>query len=55
MPGNLINTYDDFVGFIEDIIKNNDKFKNERTKLRDIIYTYKDGNSCQRLVEFLKI
>lgn len=50
-PGTKINTLDDFINFIIDIHSGVDYFKEERERLTDYLYEYKDGNNCKRLVE----
>lgn len=55
MPGNIIDTYDDFIEFIDDVIENNDKFYKERTKLLNYMYNYNDGENTKRLLKFLGI
>lgn len=55
MPGKCINTYDDFVAFLNDINEGNDEYKDQRRTLTDWMYEYKDGKSCDRLASFLNL
>ncbi|MEN8078669.1 CDP-glycerol glycerophosphotransferase family protein [Clostridioides difficile] len=58
MPGEKVSSYEDFKNSIEDIVRNNDKYIEDRSNIRDIIHRFKDGKSCERLnekiVEILK-
>lgn len=55
MPGEWIYTYREFVKFVNDIISGIDRYEDSRKKLLNWMYEYKDGNSCERLTDFLKI
>lgn len=53
IAGHEIYTLKDFNTFINDIIDENDIYRERREKLRDYIYKYHDGNASKRLVELL--
>lgn len=55
MAGNKIYDYNDLCTFIKDVCDEKDHYKQERQQLRDYIYKYSDGKSCQRLATFLKL
>lgn len=51
MPGEKVKSYEEFKNSIENIVKNNDKHIKDRGNIRDIIHRFKDGKSCERLIE----
>lgn len=53
MPGHIIYNQEDFMQFIDDVASGKDKYKDERKKIFDLFFKYHDGNSCQRLVDYL--
>ncbi len=55
IAGHEIYSIDDMVKFIKDISKENDIYIEKRKKIRDYIYDYHDGNSCERLAKLLKL
>lgn len=55
LVGEKIFEFKDMINFIENISKSNDNFKISRNKLREYLYKYKDGKSCERLVEFMEL
>lgn len=55
LPGSIINCVDDFIGFIQDVLRNDDNFHKKRLALRNWLYEHYDGDSCKRLMNFLKI
>lgn len=55
MPGHKIYNEKEFNEFIDDIIEENDKFRDERRKLRDLVHTYQDNKSADRILKFLKL
>lgn len=55
IAGHEIYSIDDMVKFIKDISEKNDIYREKRKKIRDYIYDYHDGNSCERLAKLLKL
>lgn len=55
IAGHEIYSIDDMVKFIKDISEKNDIYREKRKKVRDYIYDYHDGNSCERLAKLLKL
>lgn len=55
LTGSHIYKLKDMVNFIQDVKNNKDEYKEERRKLCDWLYEYKDGLSCERIVNFLKM
>lgn len=53
--GQVINNKQDFLSFISDVINGRDIYKDKRHEVFDKIFEFKDGNSCQRLAEFLNL
>lgn len=54
-PGDKINTKEDFVSFIEDIIDNKDKYKRERKKILNFYHKYQNGTSCKVLIDYFNL
>lgn len=55
MAGHEIYNFNDLKKFIDDVTCDNDKYKKRREELRDYIYEYHDGNSCERLAKLLNL
>ena len=55
MPGKKIYSRDDFYGYIDDITNGIDNFVDERNKMRELFHQYKDGNNCERIIDFAGI
>lgn len=51
MGGHIIKTRDDFWQFLDDFAKGKDVYKEKRCRITNVIYKYKDANSCKRIVE----
>ncbi len=51
MPGHHIKNMADLKDFFSDMANNKDPYVQERHKVCDITNKYKDGNSCQRLLD----
>ena len=45
----------EFINFIENVSSENDIYKEERNKIKDICHAYQDGNNCKRIIEFLEL
>lgn len=54
-PGDKIKTKEDFICFIDDIINDKDKYKEERKKILDFYHKYQEGNSCKVLIDYFKL
>jgi len=48
-PGHKVTNMKEMMDGIKDCIKNKDKYKQEREKVRNMMFDYIDGNSCERL------
>ena len=53
--GQIINNKQDFLQFINDVINERDPYRDRRHEVFNKIFEFKDGNSCQRLAEFLNL
>lgn len=49
IAGPCIYELSELKDFVENVVKENDTYKEKRESLRDYIYEYHDGNACQRL------
>ena len=41
--------------FIKDVSDENDIYKDKREEIKNYIYEFNDGNSCERLAKLLKL
>ena len=55
MPGHHIYTYDDLIGFIQDVIGDKDDYASERDIVRKEVGMLEGGNCCWRILEFFEI
>lgn len=62
MPDEIINAYtpgmkvysiDDFIAFLRSVCDGEDEYREERSEFVEKLYTYRDGNACRRLAEFV--
>lgn len=53
LAGEKIFSFEDFLGFIDDVVNEDDKYKVKREQIRDYIYKYHDGKSCERIAKFM--
>ena len=53
LAGQKIFVFKDLLNFIQDVVRGEDKFYEKRHKVRKYIYKYHDGNSCQRIADFM--
>lgn len=53
MAGHFIYQIEDFIQFIECVLRDEDPYQKERHELFDYIFKYHDGNSSQRVADFL--
>lgn len=53
MPGAKITNIHELIKFLSDIKKGTDNYYQERAAINDLANKYKDGNSAQRVIEFL--
>jgi len=54
MPGKKIRTLTELTSFLSECAEGKDDFAEDRRLLRDKMYTYQDGNNCDRLIKYLK-
>ena len=55
LPGEHIYSFEEFISFIDNVIHGRDKYKQQRLELLKFLYKYQDGDSCKRLVKFMKL
>lgn len=55
LAGPIINNYEEFIMFIEDVTNEHDRYEEKRVQLAKDIYDYADCNNCERIVQFLGI
>lgn len=55
LVGEKIFTLEDLMRFCEDVINEKDQYKDKRENICEWLYDDCDGNSCERLADFLKI
>ncbi len=55
MAGMKIKNKKDLITFIENLVNDVDKYKNEREKVCNLLFNINDGKSCERIIKFLKI
>ena len=48
MPGEKIKDKDEFYKFINDFASGKDKYCLERRRVRDLVFKYQDGKTCER-------
>ena len=53
-PGPKPRTQAEFLGYLEMFYKNEDPFSEKRSRIRDIVHKYKDGQSSRRVYELIK-
>lgn len=53
--GQIINNVKDYMNFINDVLNNRDPYMEKRHEVFDKVYKFHDGDSCQRLAEFLNL
>jgi CDP-glycerol glycerophosphotransferase (TagB/SpsB family) len=51
MGGHIIKTKDEFIQFINDFAKGEDKYREKRHWVCDQVFKYKDANCCERVVQ----
>lgn len=55
MPGAFINTPEEFLRFVDDLLDGRDEFKEKRTKVNDLVNQYHDGRDCERVLKIAGI
>jgi hypothetical protein len=55
MPGMKIRTKEQFYEFLQDVVDDNDQFREDRKRVNDLTNAYKDGNNCRRTLEIADI
>lgn len=53
--GQIIYNEHDFMNFIFDVLDNKDPYKEKRNEIFNKVYKFHNGDSCQRLADFLKL
>lgn len=52
-PGAKVYSIDDFIAFLRSVCDGEDAYLEERSAFVEKLYTYRDGNACRRLAEFV--
>lgn len=52
--GHRVYTFEDFYAFLQDVLEGKDEYKTAREQLMKVLYKYRDGDSCKRIVEFME-
>ena len=52
-PGAKVYSIDDFIAFLRSVCDGEDEYLEERSGFVGKLYTYRDGNACRRLAEFV--
>ena len=55
MAGEKINDIKDLYKFIDDVINNNDIYKEKRNEMKNLFNKYADDKSSERLAKYLKL
>lgn len=55
MPGMKIYNNQDFRCFCKDVAEGNDRYSQDRVRLKNVYNDHFDSNNCKRLVDFLKL
>ena len=55
LPGYIIKNMDELTEFILDVDNANDKMEERRKNLLPQMMAYRDGKSCKRILEFLRL
>lgn len=55
MPGVKITDFAGLLAFLQDVSDGNDRYVKARENLISNLFEHHDGNSCKRIVEYLKI
>ena len=55
LPGEKIYSFEDFLGFLENLVSKKDAFCEERKRLAEWLYTDIDGKASERLARFLHL
>ena len=55
MPGPNIKNLDELKMFITDVVNECDSYVEERRRINNIANTYKTGDACQRILDFVGI
>ena len=53
--GQIINSGDDFLKFINDVLEGRDLYREKRHEVFDKVFKFHDGNSSKRLIDFLNL
>lgn len=52
MPGNKIANLKQLMKFVKNIAENYDEYKTERRNMLNLMHTYQDGQSCERILKY---
>jgi CDP-glycerol glycerophosphotransferase len=52
-PGKRVLTFDELLGTLEDIFNGNDKYKEKREQVRNLIFSHRDGRASERIFNLI--
>ncbi len=55
MPGAFINTPEQFLGFVDDLLNGKDDYKEKRQKVNGLVNKFEGGRDCERVLEIAGI
>lgn len=55
IAGESIYTQDELINFVQEVIEGKDTTAQKRNQVFEKVFKYHDGNSCKRIVDFLKL
>ena len=55
MAGHHVYTYDELTAIISDVVAGNDKFKEERKRVRELVGLSECGKASEMLLDFIGI
>lgn len=55
MPGEKIQNIDEFKSFLTNVSIEHDSFQEERFRVNNLVNSFKEGNACQRILDYLEI
>ena len=55
MPGAFINTPEEFLGFVDDLLNGIDVYKEKRQTVNELVNKFEGGRDCERVLEIAGI
>ena len=53
MPGDKLSTFEDIKNFLSEVMAGKDNFREERHRVNNLVNTYQDGNSSERIANIV--